>query len=376
MGISSLVPSQWKNTTTSSCHAAVQYNDKKYDLQQFWNLQATGTTPVNEDNSDKGFLTEYSRTFISRQTDGSYCAKLPWKPIHPPLPTNSEICWKRARSLVHRLSHLLQIYDKIIAEQVKKGFIEMVSNTHRNLNKVHYIPHHCIKKISTNTPIRIIYDYSCRQSSDQSSLNDCLLTGPHFLNDLCSIILCFRIHNYAISTDIEKAFLHVNLHKDDRDYSRFFWLKDVSNPNDEFDTYRFRAVLYIRCSEFTIYFVCYTIPPFTATQHPFILCILCNLYVDNILSGCPSEDEIIQYNHNARATLSEAHFNLRAWVTNSLRLRAITQQEKTADSAIPSNVLGILWNPISDQLLLAPKGPLTTGNSPLQRGNYSRNPRG
>ena len=91
--------------------------------------------------------------------------------------------------------------------------------------------------------------------------------------------------------------------------------------------------------------------------------ILCNLYVDNILSGCPSEDKIIQYYHNARATLSEAHFNLRAWVTNSSQLRAITQQEKTADTAIPSNVLGILWNPISDQLLLAPKGPLTTGNS-------------
>ena len=80
------------NTTTSGCHAAVQYNRKECDLQQFWNIEATGTTPVNEGNSDKGFLTEYSRTFVSRQTDGSYCAKLPWKPIHPPLPTNSEIC--------------------------------------------------------------------------------------------------------------------------------------------------------------------------------------------------------------------------------------------------------------------------------------------
>ena len=131
---------------------------------QFWNLEATGTTSVNEGNSDKGFLTEYSRTFISRQTDGSYCAKLPWKPIHPPLPTNSEICWKRARFLVHRLSQtpkLLLTYDKIIAEQVKKGFIEMVPNTDHNLNKVHYIPHHCIKKISTTTPIRIVYDCSC-----------------------------------------------------------------------------------------------------------------------------------------------------------------------------------------------------------------------
>ena len=140
-------------------------------------------------------------------------------------------------------------------------------------------------------------------------------------------------------------------------------------------TYRFRAVLFgAVSSSFILYATLYH----HLQQHntPLSYDILCNLYVDNILSGCPSEDEIIQHYHNARATLSEAHLNLRAWVTNSSRLRANTQQEKTADSAIPSNVLGILWNPISDQLLLAPKGPLTTGNSPLQRGNYSRNSRG
>lgn len=70
--------------------------------------------------------------------------------------------------------------------------------------------------------------------------------------------------------------------------------------------------------------------------------ILNNLYVDNILSGCSSEEEIIRYYHNARAILSEAHFNLRAWATNSLQLRDITQKEKTADPTIPNNILGML----------------------------------
>ena len=62
-----------------------------------------------------------------------------------PLPTNHEVHWKRAWSLVNRLSELLQSYDKIIAKQVKKGFIEMVPHTPHD-NKTHYIPCHYVQK--------------------------------------------------------------------------------------------------------------------------------------------------------------------------------------------------------------------------------------
>ena len=352
------------NTTISNSHIAVNQDGREHDLQQFWNLETTGTTPVKEDSAKREFLMEYSKTSVSRQSDGSYCAKLPWKPMHPPLPTNREVCWKRARSLVHRLSQtpdLLQTYDKIIAEQVKKGFIEMVPDTSDD-NKTHYIPHHCIKKNSTTTPIRIVYDCSCRQSSNLPSLNDCLLTGPHFLSDLCSIILRFRTYNYAASTDIEKAFLHVKLHRDDRDYTRFYWLKDVSNPNGQFDVYRFKAVLFGAVSSpFILYATLYH--HLQQYNTPVSRDILHNLYVDNILLGHSSEEEIIQFYHNARAILSEAHFNLRAWATNSPQLRDITQKEKTADTSTPNNILGMLWNPVSDQLSLTPKSTLIPGNS-------------
>lgn len=61
---------------------------------------------------------------------------------------------------------------------------------------------------------------------------------------MCSIILCFHTHNYAISTDIEKAFLHINLHKKDRDCTRFFWLKNPADPNSEFVAYQFKSVFF------------------------------------------------------------------------------------------------------------------------------------
>ena len=87
-----------------------------------------------------------------------------------------------------------------------------------------------------------MYDCSSHPSKDHASLNDCLLVGPPFLNDLCSILLRFRRHTFATATDIEKAFLHVKLHASDRDSTRFLWVSDISNPFGTLTTYRFKVV--------------------------------------------------------------------------------------------------------------------------------------
>ena len=89
---------------------------------------------------------------------------------------------------------------------------------------------------SSTTPVRIIYDWSYHQSKDHPSLNDCLMVGPPFQNEICSIMLRFRFHNIALSTDIEKAFLHVNLNEADFDYKRFLWLSIPSDPESAFQT--------------------------------------------------------------------------------------------------------------------------------------------
>ena len=91
-------------------------------------------------------------------------------------------------------------YSEIISEQE--------SQTTSSMTSMHYIPHHPVRKES---PIRIIYDYSCRQSQDQPSLNNWLMVGPTFLNEMCGILLRFRTHRYGLSNDIEKAFLHITL---------------------------------------------------------------------------------------------------------------------------------------------------------------------
>jgi len=304
--------------TVTSMHIGI-HNDPGNDqtLARFWEIESSGTLP-QEKTSDQ-FTNTYLKS-ITRQDDGSYVAKFPWKEDHAPLPSNYQVTKRRTRSLVKRLSDtpdLMKIYNQIIKEQENRGFIEkVVEKSPLNNYQTHYLPHHHVKKDSSTTPIRIVYDCSCRMSNDYPSLNDCLDVGCPLVNDLCSIIIRFRTHKYGLSTDIEKAFLHVQLHDDDRDYTRFLWLSNPEDPESEFETYRFKVV------------------PFGATSSPFMLNatlrlhlrnhdsdvskdIERNLYVDNIVSGCSSEEDAICYFKEARAMMLEANFNLRSWASNS-----------------------------------------------------------
>ena len=55
--------------------------------------------------------------------------------------------------------------------------------------------------------------------------------------------------------------------------------------------------------------------------------LLQNLYVDNILSGCPTEEESVAYYTEARTALSEANFNLRSWASNSKQLCNMAEKD-------------------------------------------------
>ncbi|VDI00510.1 Hypothetical predicted protein [Mytilus galloprovincialis] len=214
----------------------------EYKLRQITKLSKSvqnQSFPANEPISSNlnphadSFIQSVPSTFISQPSTSanqqythssnsrsSYIAKLPWKAEHPPLPTNKAVAFRRTESVIKRLRKepkLLLKYGEIIDEQEKRGFIERVDNEEINQNiKLHYIPHHPVKKDSVTTPIRIVYDCSCKQTPDSASLNDCLLNVPPKLNEVTAILLRFRLNKYAVSTDIEKAFLNVGLDIEDR----------------------------------------------------------------------------------------------------------------------------------------------------------------
>ncbi|MCP9256862.1 Pao retrotransposon peptidase family protein [Dirofilaria immitis] len=57
------------------------------------------------------------------------------------------------------------------------------------------------------------------------SLDEVLYRGPVIFPDLLGILLRFRMMRNIIGTDVEKAFLQLELHPSDRNCIRFLWLK-------------------------------------------------------------------------------------------------------------------------------------------------------
>jgi len=68
---------------TLTTHTSALHVTTNCDLRQFWELESTGTNATFDTSTNETFLLDYSNTHVSRQPDGSYCAKLPWKPVHP-----------------------------------------------------------------------------------------------------------------------------------------------------------------------------------------------------------------------------------------------------------------------------------------------------
>ena len=210
-------------------------------LSKFWDLENLGILK-SEDTVYQNFEEEIK--FV----DGRYEVKLPWEEQHPLLPDNFKLNQKRLQSLGRRLKsdpEILQAYDEVIKDQLEKGIIERVSpNEESPVGKTCYIPHQAVIKKDRDTPkLRVVYDASAK-TRDEPSLNNCLYPGPCLLHNVAEILARFRFHSTALVADIEKAFLMIAIHPDDRNALRFLWYENIEEEDPDIIIYRFCFVIF------------------------------------------------------------------------------------------------------------------------------------
>ena len=184
-----------------------------------------------------------------------------------------------------------------------------------------------------------MYDCSSHSSQNTPSLNDCLQVSLPFMNDLCSIILHFRSHKIAISTDLEKAFLHVNLHTDDRDFTRFLWLSNINDPNGNLQTFH-----HVQCHKLTFMLQATLYCHLQNINSPIAADMLSNIYMDNMICSCRSPQQTLYYYKEARHIMTQTNFNFRAWASNCYELQSLAKADNVVDSNTIVNVLGLQWN--------------------------------
>lgn len=99
---------------------------------------------------------------------------------------------------------------------------------------VFYLPMHAVKKeSSTTTKVQAVFDTSAKSSSGVS-LNDLLLVGPTVHSPLIDVLLCFRLHCVALTTDVSKTYRTIELVPEDRNVHRLVWRQSPDHPLQDF----------------------------------------------------------------------------------------------------------------------------------------------
>uniref|UniRef100_A0A7I4Y2Q8 CCHC-type domain-containing protein n=1 Tax=Haemonchus contortus TaxID=6289 RepID=A0A7I4Y2Q8_HAECO len=311
--------------------------DKYWTMDSSGICEFTGTKDAEKKAINEKVLQFFNRT-IERRKDGYY-VRFPYKENHPSLPSNKAIALKRLESVLTMLRlrpDTLKEYENTITTQKEIGIIEEIPNNFQQEGKVlHYIPHQpVITPHKETTKLRIVFDASAH-FSNCPSLNDVLHQGPLILPELYEVLLRFRVPQYVVTSDVEKAFLQVRLNELDRDATRFFWVRDTNKPVDEDNlvTYRFTRVTFgLNVSPFLLAGTIHYHLHFSVENEEIAEEIRENLYVDNLILAGNSEKEVHEKALESRQIFAEMGTNLREFLSNDSSLRKQLPQEACAKS--------------------------------------------
>ncbi|XP_062556861.1 uncharacterized protein LOC134221689 [Armigeres subalbatus] len=208
--------------------------------------------------------------------------------------SSKDIADRRFYSLERRLNAtpaLKEAYTAFIHEYEQLGHMQPISDAETHTLPSYYLPHHCIvRPDSITTKLRVVFDASC--SSDSGvSLNDALLVGPVIQDDLLSIVMRFRMPQFAIIADIEKMYRQIRVRKCDHPLQRIRWRDSATQP---LQTFQLTTVTYGTSSA-----------PYLATKclqklaedgpdnHPETAMVLGrDFYMDDMLTGTDSIEEV------------------------------------------------------------------------------------
>ncbi|PIC21671.1 hypothetical protein B9Z55_026427 [Caenorhabditis nigoni] len=329
-------------------------------VERLWSLDSAGIFD-NPRTTDEEITAKFFADTTTRDDTGRYVCRWPYKNDDATdMPDNRYLALHRLESTSRRLSKdmkLYQQYGEIIEEQLRREFIEIVEDETAATGRVHYLSHHpIIKQSSQTTKVRIVYDASARSRKGALSLNEMLHTGESLLPQLHGILMRCRQPQILISSDIEKAFLMLGLHEEDRDVTRFLWKPP---GQDKILCYRFRRVPFgIKTSP---YLLNATIKLHLSNiNNPMANTMIRNIYVDNVFYGVDSVAEGLEFYTESRKMFDQAKMNLTQFMSNSdefdRRIAAIENREMNVQPN--QKLLGVCWNTALDILQVGIPPPI------------------
>lgn len=329
--------------------------DRLEDLfSKFWALEevtsAEAKSPLNSNNRCEDFFVQ---TTTIRE-DGKYVVRLPFKEEPVLLGDSFEQAKKRLLSLERKLAQNPIVYDQyraFLKEYLELDHMEMVEQ--KDICKVRYfIPHSCvIKPDSTSTKLRVVFDASAKTTNGRS-LNDAMLSGPPIQSDQFDLLLDFRCHDKVLMGDIAKMYRQVVVHEVDSWFQTILWR---NTPEEPIQVYRLKTVTNGEAaSSFLACRALHQVGEELRTELPEIAAMIQRrFYVDNLMMGGDSAEELLDRRRAVEAALMKRGFPLRKWAANDLSIIAdIPNHDRETEIRIGDHeiikTLGVAWSPRED----------------------------
>jgi hypothetical protein len=317
------------------------------EIKRFWDLDTLGIV-----DKEKSVYENFSDEI--RFHDNRYEVHLPFKEDHPIIEDNYQLCKKRLLQLKNKLGitpKMLKEYDNIIKAQEAEKIVERVESVGK-VGEVTYLPHRAvIRDDKSSTKLRIVYDASAKNNGP--SLNECLYKGPSLNPLLYDILLRFRVFNYGLVADIEKAYLQIAVTPAERDYLRFLWFDDISKDNPDIVKYRFTRVIFgASPSQFLLNGTLKThVEKYRDIDPQFTDKMLRSFYVDDFDSGVNCLEEGVEVYKKVKQRFLEGNLNVRKWRTNNEKLQEFINKKENNNIG-DQKVLGITWDEKKDNFII------------------------
>ena len=254
-----------------------------------------------------------------RSDDGRYVVPLPMKSNSTPLGESRSNAVQRFRWLERslRAKGHFEEFSRSIHEYFVEGHAERIppSEMDKPCSKVFYLPMHAVvKPSSTTTRLRVVFNASAITKSG-ASLNDQLLVGPTVHAPLLDVLLRFRRHRVALTTDVSRMYRAVILPAEQRDLHRFVWR---DNPNEVLADHRMTRLTFgVSASSFAANMaVKQNAIEYQNTHAATAAVVLLSFYVDDGLAGEDSVPEAATMQKELQELLRLGGFLLRKWRSN------------------------------------------------------------
>ncbi|CAA9996049.1 unnamed protein product, partial [Nesidiocoris tenuis] len=345
------LPSPSNAVVTPALSLCITEQSLHDSVQKFWaSEEVTIERPINP--IDEKVEAQFVETH-TREPSGRYQVRLPFcsNPLLPPFGDSRLIAERRWLNVERKLrcnESLRSAYHAFMREFIDLGHMSPATTP-----GTFVIPHFAIQRDSSTSPVRVVFDGSCRDTSGLS-LNDRLLTGPSLQKDIAEIVTLFRLAPVAVTCDIEKMFRNVKVDPRDRHVQRVLYRERETDPLVQ---YEINTLVYgLSSSPFLAQRTLQRLVADEGAEFPLASkAILECCFMDDIAYALSDLQTAKRYKDEMVSLMRRGGFELRKWASNSIELLQdipAGHQSKlltlTNESNPSLHILGVVWHPTAD----------------------------